>query len=451
MEPSLPDTKGQAVSVQGPGRIDLDELKAAIDIAELAQSLGLTVKGKSARCYNAQAHAHGDRTPSLSFYKGQNGAGRYQCFACGVSGTALDLYMAVRGVDLQTAVRELAELYGLTPRPSRPMPTRLDRVTAARELAELYLTPRPSGPMPTRRPSAAGAGRAPTPATSGTKGPASAPDSELYEALAAYCGGPDPEALAYLTGPKRGLTAETVRRFGLFTVKDYSATERHLLDRFGRDRCTAAGILSEAGRLIFYRHRLLIPYTQGGRVLFLQGRRLDEGVPKYLNLTGVSTALFNLDRLGTLAKGARVYLAEGAFDAMALEQYGRPALGVIGIGGFKAEWAEILAPFDVCLVYDNPKPSGTPEERAKEAKTLAKAEARLAELFLRAGRVIRARRLPAEFKDLTDYLVANPNYPTPRTAPAETPAPGPAQADNTKDKLASVFGQIEEVQDDRQA
>lgn len=414
------------MSAQGPGRIDLDELKAAIDLAELAQTLGLEVKGKVARCYNAQAHAHGDKTPSLGFYKGQDGAGRYKCFACGVDGTALDLYMAVRGVDLVTAARELAELYGLTPRTS--------------------------GPMPTRRPSAAGAGRAPTPATPSTKGPASAPDSELYEALAAYCGGPDPEALAYLTGPSRGLTAETVRRFGLFTVKDYSATERHLLDRFGRDRLRAAGILAKSGRgLIFYKHRLVIPYTQGGRVIFLQGRRLDGERPKYLGLTDISPALFNLDRLGTLAKGARVYLTEGAFDAMALEQYGRPALSVYSISGFRPDWAKLLAPFDACLVYDNPKPSGTPEERAREEATLAAARGRVARSFLAAGRVLKAKRLPAEFKDVTDYLVASPNYPAPKTAPAETPAPGPAQAtDELSARLAKTFGDIEEVQDGRE-
>lgn len=410
------------MSAQGPGRIDLDELKAAIDIADLAQRLGLEVKGRMARCYNAQAHSHNDKRPSLGFY---DGGRRYRCFVCNTGGTALDLYMAVKGVDLQAAARDLAEIYGLTPRPS--------------------------GQAPARRPERAQAART-TAAPAAPKAGESAPDSELYEALAAYCAGPDPEALAYLTGPKRGLTPETVRRFGFFTIKDYAATGKHLLDRFGRDRCAAAGILSGAGRLSFYHHRLLIPYTLSGRIVFLQGRRLDDGAPKYLNLTGVGAALFNADRLGDLTPGARVYLTEGAFDAAILEQYGRPALGVVGIQGFKAEWAKLLAPYDVCLVYDNPKPGAAPEERAREEATLAAARARVASIFLTAGRKITAKRLPAEFKDLTDYLVVNPNYPTPKAAPAETPTPAPAAGpapDALGEKLANVFGRVDEVHNGR--
>lgn len=371
------------MSTQRPDRVNLEELKAAIDIVDLAQKLGLEVRGRMARCFNAQGHANNDRRPSLGFY---DGGRRYQCFVCNTRGTVLELYMAVRGTDLLTAASELAGLYGLAPRPSGQAPARRYRTA--------------QGGQAQARPVSSTAAR-----------PTSAPDSELYEALAAYCGGPDPEALAYLTGPSRGLTAETVRRFGLFTVKDYKTTERHLLDHFGAKRLAAAGVFGQGGRLLFYKHRLVIPYTKGGRVIFLQGRRLDEGAPKYLHLSGISQALFNQDRLDTLAQGARVYLTEGAFDAMTLEQHGRPALGVVGIGGFRSEWAELLAPFDACLVYDNPKPSGTPEERAREEATLAAAKGRIAKLFLDRGRVLKAKRLPAAYKDLTDYLVANPHYP----------------------------------------
>jgi len=51
--------------INTPHKIDLDRLKQAMPIMDLAKSLGLEIRGRQARCYNSTAHKHNDRSFSL--------------------------------------------------------------------------------------------------------------------------------------------------------------------------------------------------------------------------------------------------------------------------------------------------------------------------------------------------------------------------------------------------
>ena len=64
-------------------KTDLDTLKDAIKITDLAITLGLQVEGKTAHCFK-----HQDRTASLSFDTKTN---RFKCFSCNISGSVIDL------------------------------------------------------------------------------------------------------------------------------------------------------------------------------------------------------------------------------------------------------------------------------------------------------------------------------------------------------------------------
>ena len=93
-----------------PAGIDLDQLKRAIPIIDLAHRLGLQVRGRQARCFNGDRHKHQDKHFSLGLDLKTN---RFKCFACGVNGSIIDLYKKVKGVDVSQAIRDLADMAGL--------------------------------------------------------------------------------------------------------------------------------------------------------------------------------------------------------------------------------------------------------------------------------------------------------------------------------------------------
>jgi DNA primase catalytic core len=324
---------------------DLDRLKQAIKIDELARELGLEIKGKQARCFNNASHKNGDKHFSLGFDLETN---RFKCFACGVSGSVIDLYKEIKGVETGEAIRALSGLAGL------------DAFKAVKK---------PAGEI--------------TPAVS-IKG--------LYEALRSFCGELDAESLNYLTGKTRGLKPETIARFKMFSIKDYSKANQYLKDSFSREQLQQAGIISDEGNLIFYKHKLLIPFYQGGDIVFLQGRRLDSDQPRYLMLKGRACPLFNTDTLKGLMQGDRVYICEGVFDAVILEQAGFKAVAILGVNNFKREMLSLFSGLDVVLCLDSDEAG----QRATEA---------LSGLFLLNGQVVKRKVLPEGIKDITEYFI----------------------------------------------
>ena len=337
--------------------IDLDRLKQAMPIMDLAKSLGLEIRGRQARCYNSTAHKHNDRSFSLGLDVARN---RYKCFACGEQGSIIDLFMAIKGLDLSQAIKELAEMTGLTP---------MSHQTAYKATSTPYKAE-------IRQPEA-------------HSEPAGA-YSEIYEEFYFYCIGLDQESGDYLKG--RGLKQETLDRFLLFSVKDYQATDKHLKEKFSKDELQRAGVIGEKGNLIFYKHKIIIPFLQDGRIIFLQGRRLDQEQPKYLHLKR-PVPLYNADTLTETRKGQKVYIAEGVFDAMMLEQNGYKAVGILGVNNFKPDYTDLFKGLDVVLALDN--------DEAGERGTNE-----LAKMFYLKGQGVSSKQLPDGIKDITDYFLS---------------------------------------------
>ena len=136
---------------------------------------------------------------------------------------------------------------------------------------------------------------------------------------------------------------------------------------------------------------------QDGRIVYLRGRYLENGNAqtdgaKMLGLKGQTTKrLFNADRLADLEKGDKVYICEGEFDAMILDQQGFNAVGVLGTTNFNADDIELFKGLDVVLALDNDEAG----ERATQT---------IAEMFLFKGHKINSKRLPDGIKDITDYF-----------------------------------------------
>lgn len=333
--------------------IDLDQLKQSIRIDDLARQLGLQVRGKQARCFNGAMHKHQDNHYSLGLDLKTN---RFKCFACGVSGSIIDLYMGVKKVEAKEAIRELTLMAGFIDNP-RPQKRKKDINQEANKPIQEQ--------------------------TGAIRG--------IYEALQGYCGELDNSSLAYLTGATRGLKKETINHFQLFSIKDYPATNKFMREKFNLEQLQQAGLVSEADNLIFYQHKIIMPFLDNGRIIYLQGRRADDQHPRYLQIKR-PVPLFNTDTLKDIKKGDKIYLCEGVFDAMMLEQEGYKAVAILGVNNFKPEMTGLFKGLEVILCLDN-------DESGKLATQT------LARIFLLQGQRVKTKKLPDGIKDITEYFI----------------------------------------------
>jgi DNA primase len=185
-------------------------------------------------------------------------------------------------------------------------------------------------------------------------------------------------------------------RFNIFSIKDYQKTNQYLKDSFSLETLKASGLVNDKGNLIFYRHKVIIPFYDKGKVVFLQGRNLDGTHPKYLNLTGVEKPVFNLENLRKLKVGERVYICEGVFDAMRLSQEGYNAVAILGVTDFRPEEVDIFKPYEVVLALDNDEAGLTMSNE-------------IAKLFTLQGKSVKQKILPEGIKDITDYFLSQQN------------------------------------------
>ena len=336
----------------------IDNIKSRINIIELAKSEGLQLKKQSNRLYKATCCFHNERKASLTFYADTN---TFNCFACQANGDAINFYAKRHDLSNKEAIKQLAGQLGLQ--------------TSFKGLKR--------------------AERAVLIALSGRQGFTSLKDQlkgvekrfkrierqadDIYRALQEFCGGIDQETETYLTSQSRGLTAETIAKFGIFSIKDYKKTKEFLLSRFSLERLREIALIDSKNRFSFTKNKIVIPVIEDGKIVAIRGRYFSRGIsdtdilshktfsyPKYKSTAGVADRLFNGDILKTLKKGERVYLAEGEFDTMILDQHGYNAIGVLGVSNYGEETIKRLNDFDLQICFDND------EQGKKEADKVAR-------------------------------------------------------------------------------
>ena len=86
------------------------EIRERISAEEAARFYGLEISKGKARCI-----FHSDRHPSMSFRNG-----RFRCWACGATGTALDLVMQLYGLTVTEAAQRLNKDFQLGIETDRP-------------------------------------------------------------------------------------------------------------------------------------------------------------------------------------------------------------------------------------------------------------------------------------------------------------------------------------------
>jgi len=329
----------------------LDELRARTPLSAL---IGRRVKlSKSGRNWKGCCPFHGEKSPSFHVYDDH-----FHCFGCGVHGDAISFVMQSEGASFPEAVERLAGEAGLevprqSPRAVEAERQRLD-LHGVLDLAQASFTRR------------------------------------LHEREGVA-------GLDYLR--RRGLTSETIARFGLGWSGDGRGALVAELARGGVEpgRMLEAGLLREAeegpARELYW-NRVTFPIRdRRGRLVSFGGRTLGDAKPKYIN--GPESPVFSkkrnlyaidLARAG-LRAGQRLVVAEGYMDVIALHQAGfTGAVAPLGTALTEEQLEELwrLAP-DPVLCFDGDAAG-------------AKAAVRAAELslpLLTPERRLRLARLPS--------------------------------------------------------
>jgi len=202
---------------------------------------------------------------------------------------------------------------------------------------------------------------------------------------------------------EKGISPATQDRYGLCYLDDPKAAAVYLVNTFGLEALLDLGIYGrdKDGKpyFAFKNHRLLFPFFWRGEPVDVQGRdhtTTDKGF-RFRNTNGKNPLPYNADALlDAKATGSPVFLCEGATDTLTLAQSGRLAVGIVGTGGFKAEWLEAFAGLDVYLAFDGDGPG------RKAAKDVTK-------VFVDGGhKAPKTIRLPDSIKDVTELFRSNP-------------------------------------------
>jgi DNA primase len=266
----------------------LDELRLRTPLPAL---IGRRVKlEKAGRQWKGCCPFHNEKSPSFYIYDEH-----FHCFGCGAHGDAFAFVMRAEGGGFMEAVERLAGEAGLEV--PKPTPEAAARERRARDL----------------------------------HGVLQAAEAAFSRRLRS---GEGAEALSYLRA--RGLSDATIERFGL----GWSGAGRGALAAELKEEGIELRQLVEAGLMqqreegrttdLFF-NRVIFPIRdKRGRTISFGGRILGDGQPKYVN--GPETSLFskrrNLYALDlareAVFRGARLVVAEGYMDVIALHQAGFP-------------------------------------------------------------------------------------------------------------------------------
>lgn len=270
----------------------LEELRQRISIIDVVgRKVRLIRRGHEA---SGLCPFHNEKSPSFTVSEDK---GFYHCFGCGAHGDVIGFVMNSDGLDFRNAVEKLAAEAGLTvPQESPESRDRAEHQATLTSVMELA--------------------------------------AKFFEAHLGASSGK--AGLDYLK--KRGLTAETIKRFRLgFAPDSRTALKAHL-----EKQSVPEALSVEAGLLIKpedgngpvydrFRGRVMFPILdRRGQVIAFGGRILTDEKPKYLN--SPETPLFHKGRvlygLSHAQKAARdkteVIATEGYMDVIALAQAGFP-------------------------------------------------------------------------------------------------------------------------------
>ena len=394
---------------------DLDVIKEKIRIIDICNRAGLRVNGKGfTHCIY-----HREKTPSLSIREKDN---KFKCFGCGKGGSVIDFYMQLYHLQLYESIMELKALAGITNdviraktgiqrnRNALEMNKNISRIKKCMSNDELYIYYERLGIESDGR-----SGKLESEISSefselSNKAAIRAvqdfrleKNKQIFFELYNYClknFNRDKAFKNYLINDRR-LSEYTIEKFDLFYIGNYYQVSNHLMKTFkDMGDLQRSGLFNDDGKLIFYKHKLIIPYKHKNEIVYLRGRYYpvngELSGAKYLGLRNDELNLntpkrfFNSDIISKLFTGEKLFITEGEFDAMVLDDLNLHSIGIAGVGNVPSEkWLRKLLQFDINLLTDNDN-AGTELSN------------KLEEVFLKMNKEITIYKL--EEKDPTDFV-----------------------------------------------
>ena len=308
--------------------IPQDTVNRIIDTAQIVDVVGdfVTLKRRGAN-YTACCPFHNEKTPSFSVSPSK---GIYKCFGCGKSGTAVGFVMEHENLSYVEALKYLAKKYHIEV---------VEKEESAEEIAQrqkhesLLLVSEYAGKF-------------------------------FQESLDT----PDGRAIARQYFRSRGLTDETVRKYGLgwapvgrkaFTeaARNAGYKEEFMIE-------TGLAVRYDDGRLVDRFHdRVMFPiHSVSGRIIAFGGRtlRTDKSVAKYVNSPETeiyvkSRSLYGIYFAKTeISKKDKCILVEGYLDVLSMHQLGITNVVASSGTSLTVEQIRLIHKFtdNVTIIYD---------------------------------------------------------------------------------------------------
>ncbi|MBR2455440.1 MAG: DNA primase [Clostridia bacterium] len=298
----------------------LMELRSRADIETIISSY-VNIK-RAGRISKGLCPFHGEKTPSFTVYPDTQS---YYCFGCGNGGDVVTFIKNIENLDYLDAVKFLADRVGMdVPEENSYDSTinkrRLRMLEANREAARFFHS----------------------------------------------CLGTKEGAVGYQYFKNRGLTDETIKRFGLgFAPDSFNALTNYLMSKgYTKDELVFANLARRSQKNpnnIYdnFRNRIMFPIIDvKGNVIAFGGRVMDDSKPKYLNTSDTmvykkSQGVFALNLAKKSGKDSLI-LCEGYMDVIALHQAGFTN-AVAGLGtALTSEQASLLSRYasEIMIAYD---------------------------------------------------------------------------------------------------
>lgn len=266
---------------------------------------------------------HNEKTPSFTVYPDTRS---FYCFGCGAGGDVITFVRRIDNLDYVEAVKSVAQMAGM------PMPEDGYDDTLSKKRMRILSANREA--------------------------------ARFFNA----CLNDEKNRAAYDYFIKRGLSPNTIRKFGLgYAPDDWRALLNHMKSKgYTEQELVFADLAIRSdknGKTNYYdkyRNRVIFPIIDlRGNVVAFGGRVLDDSKPKYIN-TGDTmiykkgSGVFALN-FAKNANDNKLILVEGYMDVIALHQAGFTN-AIAGLGtAFTTEQANLLSRYaeEILICYDN--------------------------------------------------------------------------------------------------
>jgi DNA primase len=330
-----------------------------LSILEIAQKLGIEVKGKKALCYSGH-----DKNPSLSF---NDNKGLFNCFGCEIGGDQIALVQSYLKISFKEALQWFSQEYQL----NNDFSAQKKRI-----FTKPILQPKP------------------------VEESRCVPNPDIYEYLLNKLTLSDKGA-KYLS-KSRNFSEELLTKLDIKDMPNPSLIFEDLKKAWSVDELINCGLCKKeengSPRFIWWDHVIIFPFMDlNYRINYIQARRLDTTkMPKYLNLLGVKPCPYNLTVLNDMNEGDKLYLCEGVPDTISAISLKLKAIGILGANNFNKDYLELLSNYQIFAIPDGDHGGEIFLNNLRTA-------------FSTVGKIVKVIKIPNHHKDLNEYITKKNN------------------------------------------